>query len=318
MMKTEYTQAVVVKKESSPIQRFLKQIEIQSMVLPGILFLIIFSYIPMYGVLIAFKKYNIGNPDIIHAPWTGLKYFREFLTDENLPLILRNTLGMNMIGLAVGFPVTIAFALLLNELASSRFKKLVQTISYLPHFISWAVFAGIIMRMLAVDGGVVNDYLTKLDLVKEPVFFMGETKYFWGISIISGMIKELGWSAIIYLAAITGIDQEMYEAAIVDGAGRFRRMWHITLPSITGTIVILMVLSISGILNSGFEQIYMLQNNLNHGASEVIDTYVYKMGLGDMRYSYATAVGLMKSVVAVILLVGANKFSKLLTDKGIF
>lgn len=318
MKQTENMQAVIIKNKTSVFQRFWKQIEIQSMVLPGILFLIIFSYVPMYGILMAFKKYTVASPSLISAPWAGLKYFKEFLTDENLLLILKNTLGMNIIGLIVGFPVTIIFALMLNEILNTRFKKIVQTISYLPHFISWAVFAGIIMRMMAVDGGVINYYLVKLNLVKEPVFFMAEPNYFWAIAIISGIVKEIGWSAIIYIAAITGVDSELYEAAIIDGAGRFKRMWYITLPSISGTIVILMVLSISGILNSGFEQIYMLQNGLNHSASEVIDTYVYKMGLGDMRYSYATAVGLMKSAVAVILLVSANKISNRIADKGLF
>jgi putative aldouronate transport system permease protein len=317
-MQTENTLEVIIKGRKSLFKRFWQQIEIQSMVIPGIIFLIIFCYVPMYGILIAFKKYNIGSPNIISAPWAGLKYFKEFLIDENLPLILKNTLGMNLIGLLVGFPVIIIFALMLNEIINVKFKKIVQTISYLPHFISWAVFAGIIMRMLAVDGGVVNDYLMKFHFATEPVFFMAEPKYFWGISIIAGIIKEIGWSAIIYIAAITGVGYELYEAAIIDGAGRFKRMWHITLPSISGTIVILLVLSISGILNSGFEQIYMLQNGLNHSASEVIDTYVYKMGLGDMRYSYATAVGLMKSIIAVILLLSANKISKHLTDKGLF
>lgn len=305
-------------KERSPARRFLDQIEIQSMVLPGILFMIIFSYIPMYGVLLAFKKYSLANPSIFNSPWVGLKYFKEFLLDENLMLILKNTLGMNIIGLIVGYPITIGFALLLNELVSTHFKRVVQTISYLPHFISWTVFSGIIIRMVAVDGGFINFYLLKLNLTSEPLFFLGDPKYFWGLNIISGMIKELGWSAIIYLAAIAGIDKELYEAATIDGAGRFQKMWHITLPSITGIIAIMIIFSISGILNSGFEQIYMIQNNLNYTASEVIDTYVYKLGMKDMRYSYSTAVGMLKSVVALILLIGANKLSKEMTGKRLF
>ena len=317
-MQTQYLPNAKIKPKKSVFKRFMDQIEIQSMVLPGIIFLIVFCYIPMYGVLMAFKKYNITSTSIINAPWAGLKYFKEFLADENLYIIIKNTLGMNIIGLALGFPITIMFALMLNEITSSKFKRVVQTISYLPHFISWVVFSGIVMRLLAIDGGVINDYLLKFHLLSSPLFFLGEPKYFWGISISSGFIKELGWSAIIYLAAITGVDPELHEAAIIDGAGRFQRMRHITIPCITGTMMILLILSISGILNSGFDQIYMLQNNLNYTASEVIDTYVYKMGLGSMRYSYATAVGLLKSIIAVILLVGANKFSKMVTDKSLF
>jgi len=225
-MQTQYLQNVKLKPKKSVFKRFMDQIEIQSMVLPGIIFLIVFCYIPMYGVLMAFKKYNITSTSIINAPWAGLKYFKEFLVDENLYIIMKNTLGMNIIGLALGFPVTIMFALMLNEITSSKFKRVVQTISYLPHFISWVVFSGIVMRLLAIDGGVINDYLLKFHLLSSPLFFLGEPKYFWGISISSGFIKELGWSAIIYLAAITGVDPELHEAAIIDGAGRFQRMRH--------------------------------------------------------------------------------------------
>lgn len=310
--------SVRVPKQKSKLNEFFRQIEIQTMVWPGIIFLLIFSYIPMYGILMAFKKFSLGNPVILTAPWEGLKYFREFFKDENFFRIMKNTLGMNLIGLIISFPITITFALFLNELTGKFFKRITQTVSYLPHFISWVVYGGIVINILSTDAGFLNDIMMKLHLIKEPIFFLGETKYFWGVAITSNMIKELGWGAIIYLAAITGVDQEIHEAAVIDGAGRFKRMWYVTLPSISGTIVIMLILAISGILNSGFEQIYMLQNPLNVAASEVIDTYVYKMGLSSMRFSYATAVGLFKSVIAVILLLSANFASKKITDRGLF
>ena len=310
--------SVNLPRHKSKFSEFLKQIEIQTMVWPGIIFLIIFSYIPMYGILMAFKRFNLGNPVILTAPWEGFKYFKEFFKDENFFRIMKNTLGMNVIGLIISFPLTITFALFLNELTNKFFKRITQTVSYLPHFISWVVYGGIVINILSTDAGVINDVMMKLNLIKEPIFFLGEPKYFWGVAISSGIIKELGWSAIIYLAAITGVDQEIHEAAVIDGAGRFQRMWYVTLPSISGTIVIMLILAISGMLNSGFDQIYMLQNPLNVSASEVIDTYVYKMGLSSMRFSYATAVGLFKSVIAVILLVSANFASKKIADRGLF
>ena len=203
----------------------------------------------------------------------------------------------------------------MNEITNDKFKRFTQTVSYLPHFLSWVIYGGLIIKILSVETGAVNNYLLKWGIIDEPIFFLGEPKYFWSIAVISALLKELGWSAILYLAAIAGVDQELYEAAIIDGAGRFKRMWHITLPSISGTIVILLIFAISGILSSGFDQIWMLQNPLNVDASEVIDTYVYKVGLQQMRFSYSTAVGLMRSVVAVILLLGANFVSNKITEK---
>lgn len=310
--------SIRLSKRNNNFHKFLNQIELQTMVWPGIIFLIIFSYVPMYGILMAFKKFNLARPVIWSAKWEGLKYFNEFFRDENFIRIMKNTLGMNIIGLLITFPITIIFALFLNEINGKNFKRLTQTVSYLPHFISWVVYGGIVINILSTDSGVLNDVLVRMNLIKEPMFFLGEPKYFWGVAITSKLIKELGWSAIIYLAAITGVDQEIHEAAVIDGAGRFKRMWHVTLPSISGTILIMLILSISGILNSGFDQIYMLQNSLNVSASEVIDTYVYKMGLSSMRFSYATAVGLFKSVIAVILLLSANYISVKTTDKGLF
>lgn len=306
------------KSKRSPLNR--DQWALQSMIIPGVLFILVFTFIPLYGVIIAFKDYNVvtGISGILSSEWVGLDNFKEFVTDINFWNMLRNTLGINILSLCINFPITIIFALLLNEMTFPRFKKLTQTITYLPHFISWSIFGGLIINILSPSNGVVNYLLLETGLISDPIHFLGEKQYFWLLAVLTQLIKDLGWSAILYLAAIASIDQEMYEAAYMDGASRFRRIWHITLPAITGTIVILLVFSISNILNSGFDQFFILQNPLNIDASEVIDTYVYKIGLQEFRMEYATAVGLMKTVIALFLLYFANFLAKKITGKGIF
>lgn len=312
-----------IKQKKSKKENFLKLLRILKkqrylhfMVLPGIIWMIIFNYIPMYGIIIAFKNYSIVDT-IGSAPWVGFDNFREFLTDSNFASVMKNTLGISILKLVIGFPLPIMFAILLNELYHSKLKKYVQTISYLPHFFSWVVLGGIMITWLS-DTGVINKALMSMGVYHEPIVFLAKKEYFWTISIISEIWKELGWNAIIYLAAIAGIDPVLYEAAKIDGAGKLAQIWHITLPSIKGTITILFILAVSGILNTNFEQILILQNPLNIDASEVIDTFVYKMGLQSMRFSYATAVGLFKSVIAFILLLSANFVSKKFNDKTLF
>lgn len=311
------------KNNKGKIRRLLRdkdQLSLQSMIIPGILFVLIFTFIPLYGVLIAFKEYNVvtGVRGIFESEWVGLANFKEFVNDINFWNMLKNTLGINFLSLVITFPFTILFALMLNEVTSAKFKKLTQTVTYLPHFISWSIFGGLVISILSPSTGVVNYLLQKLGLIDQGIHFLGNPDYFWLLAVLTNLIKELGWGAILYLAAIAGIDQEMYEAAYMDGATRFQRIWHITLPSITGTIVILLVFQISNILNSGFDQFFVLQNPLNIDASEVIDTYVYKVGLQEFRMEYATAVGLMKTVIALFLLYFANFVAKRITGKGIF
>lgn len=293
------------------------QLSLQSMVMPGILFMLIFAYWPMYGIIMAFQDYDLMK-GYFGSPWAGLKHFQAFLSDDSFFLIIRNTLGINLLGLLIGFPATIVFALFLNEIANPWFKKITQTISYLPYFISWAVYGGIVLSVLAVDTGVVNAVIIKLGLSEEGIFFMGEPQYFWFIAVFTGLIKGIGFNSILYLAAIAGVDQEIIEASVIDGAGRFRRMWYVIIPSISGTIVILLIFSISGLLNSGFDQIWMLQNSLNLDTSETIDTFVYKMGIREARYSYSAAIGVFRSVIALVLLLGANYASRKISEKSLF
>ena len=287
------------------------------MVWPGLLLLLVFSYIPMYGILIAFKDYDLFL-GIVDSPWAGLDHFRAFLTDANFMNVLRNTLAINVLVLIFGFPAPILFALFLNELTGTRFKRFVQTVSYLPHFVSWVIFGGLIMTVLSPSNGIINLLLQKLHLIAEPINYMGKPELFWFIMVGAEMLKGLGWGAIIYIAAIAGVDQELYEAAKIDGAGRFQRMWYITVPSIMGTVVIMLIFAVSSILNTGLEQILVMQNPLNLEVSETIDTYVYKVGLQQMRYSYSTAVGLAKSLVALILLFGANYVSRKISENSLF
>lgn len=297
-------------------QKWWNQKYLQFMVIPGLIWMIIFNYLPMGGIVIAFKKFKITKT-IAEAPWVGFKYFQDFFQDINFADIMTNTIGISLLKLIIGFPLPIIFALLINEIRGIRFKKVSQTISYLPHFLSWVVLGGILTTWLSKTG-VINDLLMALNIIKAPISFLGEPKAFWGIVLISDIWKELGWSAILYLAAIAGVDQQIYEAATVDGANKLQKIWFITLPSITGTIAIMLILQISGLLNSNFDQILILKNQVNISRSQVIDTYVYQVGMTQGNYSYATAVGLFKSVIALFLLLIANKSSKKLLGRSLY
>lgn len=297
------------------------QLDLQLMVIPWILLILVFSYFPMYGLIMAFQQYNLGDT-IGFSKWVGLQHFQAFFQAPELLQIIRNTLSISFLKLIFCFPLPIILALMLNEVRYATFKRTIQTITYLPHFISWVVVAGLTFDILSIDGGIVNHFLISLHLIKEPILFMGEPNYFWPIVIITDVWKEIGWGAIIYIAAISSIDQELYQAASIDGAGRMRKIWHITLAGIKPTIVILLILSIGGILNAGFEQILLLTNNLRNSmvyeTSEIIDTYVYRVGISQMRFSYATAAGIFKSVLSVILLVIANKAANKINDEGLW
>ncbi|KAF6616760.1 putative aldouronate transport system permease protein [Paenibacillus jamilae] len=301
---------------TSLARRWGGQKHLQTMALLGVVWMIIFHYIPMYGILIAFKHFDIIGT-ISSAPWAGLEHFRAFLEDDNFWYIVKNTLGISLLKLAIGFPLPIVFALFLNEIRSTRFKKSIQTISYLPHFLSWVILGGILTTWLA-DTGMINQLLLAWGWIDQPISYLAEPGYFWTIVVSSDIWKELGWSAIIYLAAMAGVSTDMYEAATIDGAGRFQKMWYVTLPAIKGTISILFILAVSGILNSNFDQILVLRNSLNESASNVVDIYVYQVGIQQGRFSYSTAVGLLKSVLALILLLIANSVTKRMNNTSLF
>ncbi|WP_201000850.1 ABC transporter permease [Paenibacillus glycanilyticus] len=296
------------------------QTELAVMIGPGVISIIVFSFLPLFGLLMAFKHYDpiSGVKGIFTSPWNHFDNFKLIFDNFQFWPMVKNTLGINLIGSLVGIPVTIIFALLLNEIVSTRFKSAIQTITYLPHFLSWVIYGGLYITLLNPQEGIVNYLLVHLHLVKEPLQFLSDPSYFWGLAIVTNLLKDLGWGAILYLAAMAGVDQSLYEAASIDGAGRFKRMFHITLPGIMPTLMIMIIFAVSGMLNNNFTQIYVLQNSLNLPASQVLDTYVYQTGLLNFQFDVATAIGLMKSVLALVLLVGANYASKKITKSGLF
>ncbi len=299
--------------ERSLIHRMKKQGVLQGMAWMGSIWLAIFCYIPMVGIALAFFNFDLAKP-LSAMQFSGLKYFREFLIDPRFYRALYNTLGISFFKLLIGFPMPVLFALLINEVRSTPLKRTVQTVSYLPHFLSWAIFGGILLAWLS-ERGLINTLLIGLGLQKGQVSYIAMPRYFWAISVVSEVWKEMGWNAIIYIAAISAINPELYQAAAIDGANRFQMMGHITLQSIRPTLAILFILAVGGVLGSNFDQVFVLRNNMNLTSSETIDLYVYTMGLSSGRYSYSTAVALTRSVVSLLLLLSANYVTGKLTDE---
>ena len=285
------------------------------MILPVIIYFLIFAYYPMYGVTLAFKDFN-AKKGILGSPWVGLKNFDRLFQSYNFGLMLRNTLEISLYSLVVGFTLPIVFALFLNYVKNQYLKKTVQMVSYAPHFISTVVICSMLTVFMAPDTGIFNVVRSMAGL--ESVNFLSKAAWFKDIYVWSGVWQGLGWNAIIYISALSGVDPQMHEAAIIDGATKIQRMRHIDLPSIRGTIVMLLILRMGSIMSVGFEKVYLLQNNLNYRESLIISTYVYEVGLLDGDYAFSTAVGLFNTVINVILLVSANVFSKKVLDESLF
>ncbi|MGN7382063.1 ABC transporter permease [Paenibacillus sp. SAFN-117] len=281
------------------------------MMLPAVVYFTVFHYLPMYGVLLAFKEFKITQ-GILNSPWVGFEHFNKIMGDSYFYVVLKNTIIISLYKLIFGFPVPIMFALLLSEVSSLKFKKVVQTVSYLPHFISWVVLAGIFFTLFSLDGPV-NALLKWFG--GQPQLFLADDRYFRSILVITSIFQGFGWGSIIYFAAISNIDPQLYEAAIIDGAGRFKRMFYISIPMLVPVIAIMLILSMSGILDAGFDQIFNMYNVKVYNVADIIDTYVYRKGLIEMNYSYATAVGLFKSVVALILIIAVNRIVKWIGGK---
>ncbi|WP_461370860.1 ABC transporter permease, partial [Candidatus Darwinibacter acetoxidans] len=279
------------------------------MTIPFLVHVFIFRYVPIWGWLMAFQEYWPGK-GILQQTWVGLENFKLLFDDPVFYQVLRNTLAMSIIKLAMGTISSIALALMLNEVRRMWFKKTVQTISYLPHFISWVVAANLVRDALSTDGGIINKVLMDLRIIKEPIMFLGIPGLFWWIIGISHVWKEVGWGAIIYLAAIASIDPTFYESAMIDGAGRLKQMWYITLPSIRPTISVLLIMNMGWVLSAGFEQQYLLQNGRVIDYARVFTIYELDYGIKMMRYSFATAVGIFRSVVSLILVFSANQLAK--------
>ncbi|MCQ6559457.1 ABC transporter permease [Paenibacillus mendelii] len=297
-------------------KRILLHRYLYMMLLPCLLFFIIFSYIPMGGLMLAFKDYKF-NMGITGSPWIGFVYFERFFNDYQSMNLIKNTLIISGMKLFLYLPFPIILALMFNEIRGKFFRNIAQSISYLPHFLSWVVVVGLVQRVLAPDTGLLNETIANMG-GDGSTYFLMEPDYFYQIMFGSHVWKSIGWDSIIYLAAIAGINPDMYEAARMDGASKWREIWHITIPSIMPTILILFILSLGSILSAGFDQLYLLRTPGNMHLSDILDTYIIRVGLQGGQYGYATAVGLMQGLIGFILVVLANRLSRRISDTSVW
>ena len=299
----------------SRLQRDLsKNWDAYLLLIPAILFYLLFCYKPMYGVIIAFKNYSPGK-GVIGSEWTGLKHFLSFFKSYYFGRLLRNTLTISLSSLIFGFPMPVIFALLLNEVHNSKFKRTIQTVTYMPHFISLVVMCSLI-RLFVADTGIIVQLMAKFGF--EPVALLSKKEYFVPIYVLSNIWQGFGWDSIIYLSALTAIDPGLYEAATIDGANRWKQTLHVTLPGIMGTVIILLILRMGSIMSVGYEKIILLYNESIYETSDVISTFVYRMGIGKSQFSYSTAVGLFNSVINFIIVYTFNKISRKVSEVSLW
>lgn len=286
------------------------------MLLPGLVYFIVFHYAPMYGVQIAFRNYRM-KLGFFGSPWVGMENFERLFRDPGFITALKNTVIISLLKIAVGFPAPIVLALMLNAVRSARLRRVFQSISYLPHFLSWIVIASLARSMFSTSMGSVNQLIQRFGF--EPVNFLGSSQHFRGVLVLSDCWKEVGWGSIIYLAALMGVDRQLYEAATVDGARPFRQLISITIPSIAPTIITMLILRVGGILSAGQEQVYAMYNELVYSVADILDTYALRVGLNNLKYSMSTAVSLFKSAIGLTMILITNRISKLLDENnGIF
>ncbi|MFD0679031.1 MULTISPECIES: ABC transporter permease [unclassified Paenibacillus] len=304
-----------VKVSKNRWKLFLTNLDLYVLLIPGLLFLLLFKYTPMYGIIIAFMDFNIFD-GFTGSKWVGLAQFEKLLHSEEFMQVFINTLLISLYKLVLLFPVPIIIALLLNEVRRSWFKRSIQTIIFLPHFLSWVIISGLFITILSPSGGLVNNVIEFLG--GTPISFFLDNHYFRSVLVFTAGWKESGWNAIIFIAAIAGIEQEQYEAASIDGAGRIRQMMHITLPGIVPTIILILVLRLGYLLEAGTEQILTMYNSVVYQSGDVIGTYVYRIGLGQQDYSFSTAVGLFNSVIGFLLIVLGNELSKKVVKRSIW
>ncbi|MBZ4665627.1 ABC transporter permease subunit [Mahella sp.] len=304
----------VAKHQNPFITNIHKYRYLYLLLLPGLIWVIVFRYLPMYGIVIAFKDYNIFK-GINDSPWVGLANFNRFFQDNYFWPLMRNTLLISLYKIMFGFPIPIIIALMLNEVRNISFKRTVQTVIYFPHFLSWVIVGGLIVTLLSPDG-LINGLITMFG--GESTTWMARPEYFRTILVLSDIWKESGWGTVIYMAALAGIDPQLYEAAVIDGASRLQRMRHITLPSLMPTIIIMLILRMGSIMDAGFEQVFLLLNPSVMAVGDIIDTFVYRVGLEQQQYSFSTAVGLFKSVINIIFVVGTNYIAQKAGQESLF
>ncbi len=307
--------AVRASRSAALAGRLMRNRWLYMMAFPGLLYFLLFKYWPMYGIFIAFQDFQpfLGFWD---SPFVGLKHFERLFSDSSFMALFRNTLILATYNILFFFPLPIIIALMLNELRLEFTKRIVQTLIYIPHFMSWVVVVGIAYMFLTTEGGMINELLVRFG--GEKINFLVSNEWFRTIVTAEVMWKETGWGTIIFLAALSGVDPQLYEAARMDGANRLRQLWHITLPAIRSTIVILLILRLGNFLDTGFEQIFLMLNAMNREVGEVFDTYVYSVGISQGQYSFSTAVGVFKSIVGLILVVVANRLAKKFGEEGIY
>ena len=303
-------------KKKTLATRIWQQKELILIALPFVIYIIVFNYAPLVGWLMAFQRYRpaLG---LFEQEWVGLENFKMLFSDSAFIRVIRNTVSMSIINLSLSFFFSITFAVMLNELKNKSIKKLIQTVSYLPHFLSWIIVTGIVLDVLSTETGIINQLLMALNFIEQPINFLADPKYFWIVGF-SNVWKSTGWGSIIYLSAMASINEELYEAAEMDGANRLRKIWHITLPGIKPTIFILLLINIGNIMNAGFEVQYLLGNGLVQDVSQTIDIYVLRYGISLGNYSLATAAGIFNSLISVILITLANKLSKAAGEESLF
>ena len=304
------------KQRQMLIRNIMKHKVLYLFILPAAIWYLIFCYWPMTGILMAFKNYKF-NLGVWGSPWVGLKYFQKFMADSAFWQVFLNTVIISGLKLLCSFPAPIILALLLNELWNGKFKRTIQTVSYLPNFVSWVVVVTILQAFFSPYSGVVNN-IRQSAFGAQPIFFLGEQHYFYPLVILSDIWKNVGWGSIIFLSAISGVSQELYEVVYIDGGGRLRCMWHVTIPAILPTIAIMFIFAAGGILSAGYDQILLLQQPGNLNVSEIIDTYVLKQGIAHGNFAYATAVGLFKSVFAFMLMYAVNFTSRKLSEVSLW
>ncbi|WP_236288661.1 ABC transporter permease [Paenibacillus allorhizoplanae] len=297
------------------MQDFIRDKWLYYMLLPGVAYFIIFKYIPMYGILMAFQDYK-PHLGYMGSPWVGLKHFHRFFNEPQFWGLFRNTVLLALYNIAFFFPLPIVLSLMMNEIRREKFKRFVQTLVYIPHFVSWVVVVGIFYILLTTENGILNELLFKL--TGEKIAFLMEPEWFRTMIVTQSIWKEVGWGTIIFLAALAGVDMQLYEAARMDGASRWRQVWHITLPAISSTIVILFILRLGNFLDAGFEHIFLMLAPTNREVGEVFDTYVYMKGLEQGQFGYSAAVGLFKSTVGLFLVLGSNWLAKRFGQEGVY
>lgn len=321
--KTKTAMAVTRNKKDSFFHYVIAHKWLYILLIPGILYMLVFNYLPMLGVVIAFQDFRPFSADsaigaYFTSEWVGILNFKKFFMGYDFTMLLKNTLSISLLSLLFFFPAPIMLALLLNEIRSQGYKRLTQTLVYIPHFISLVIVATLTQQLFSTTDGIVYKIMEAIMGRGAAPDVLGSPNYFYGLIVGQNVWKETGYGTIIFLAALAGVDMELYEAARIDGAGRWKLMWHITLPAIRGTIIIMLILKVGSILNTGYEQIFLMQNDLNYMSSEVFDTYIYNKGIKLAQYSMATAAGVFKSVVSLILVLTANKIAKICGESGFY